>query len=1364
MEKISESITAGRLAREILDDGNIDPAIDIMGQPYADDQRGESNILEFKSGYYDTSEKVPEKRWHVVKSIVAMANSDGGCLIIGLGDDGITPTDWQPKEIINPRTKQPIPDPEAKDYFAHARSFLFNNDYIDSDSGQRVTIKREYLSRLKDEENVKFHLCTSEAHPNFHFLALSILPLKALIPCIKCNNPFLLIRSEESASTCVKNGNDFAEAYTEALGRNSAKSTYAEKLARYNEKYRSIRTTATQSMIPNLLPDRNRDFTGRETELKCLAKLIDEGRIPILHGEGGCGKTELACEFAHRNLERFPGGCFFINMHNVSSWETTINTLYSSRKIQAALATIPPNCTSKADWILDALLKGLERGDILAILDNMDSVQALTISELSKGRIADCINGCNRVCMIATTRNNDFNFVGQHEKASVVELSNLQKEDAEKLLLRKLPNDYSLSTEDKRAASDIASLLGCHAWSLEVAGSFITQNLDCSTFQSFLDGLKNGCMPEAVDSTWRGNAQTATGLLKPTFEKLKSLGASGERTMTLAKCLACFPLLGTTDIPLRFLWREAFHYPEKDESGFRNAFDVALKDLKRYALVSNNLVAGRIRMHQLTQEILRKDVDESFYNLISSTIATDSKCPPYYWTELAKDGKLMEHCPWQTLGDSEYASILMANPAYADKIIWDKLNGYNISMILSRYPELSKHLQSFEKLYLRDEDSSYTAFAKLLAQQPAFADKCDFSRLTSTDFAFILTKQPTALLDHCKPFLDTFTGSDWAVLLSVRPEFANLCNWSTVEPKNWVYLLSRQPAFLDTEAFKSQQPLGKLSVTQWAILAAKQPSIFASHPECPCKKIGQDPKAIEWILLYHPEFVEETSPYFSKFEFNLSQLSSDNWAAILKSRPQLANLCSANKGWDGFTGTQLADLLSQQPNFRNTNECGAILHRLNGYDWGRIVSVHPEVATPAEWERISREPHDDFLSPLVQVLYRHPTLRTANGVDISTLSATGKRLLISKIPNLKSELNLNDLDAHEWARLITVNPKMLPDCPFTITDPIDLAIILNAHPQLKSQLSSQSGTPFLTQELLKDPNRVRKLQNSFRFLDTARMSHDFRKLLRQYNRITWSYVVYGLAAQAAQWATKFKDCLDKFEPEVKQTYLTTNYRNTIRDGFTLLDVNAPLKELQQLPTKVLIITRHSPISRLAHSAITGLEKAAKEARLDTRVFRQNLYSDDINDLSFKLDNAKSLMVNGLKSIEDGMRERISLIILASETNYPWLSNPFASSARKYGYKTCIVNFQEDDFAHFPTAVQQSDIQEYHRYERLLRHDAKPETRLLKHKEWNAEKQTFETSPLPPPIFDYDKLITISPLLFSEAPDDLGIRLLRDALT
>lgn len=75
------------------------------------------------------------------------------------------------------------------------------------------------------------------------------------------------------------------------------------------------------------IPPYNLKFVGRIPELCRIRQIcshsgMDIDSIPVLHGEAGCGKSELSFAYAHGYASEYPGGRFFIPMEKVKDWKS----------------------------------------------------------------------------------------------------------------------------------------------------------------------------------------------------------------------------------------------------------------------------------------------------------------------------------------------------------------------------------------------------------------------------------------------------------------------------------------------------------------------------------------------------------------------------------------------------------------------------------------------------------------------------------------------------------------------------------------------------------------------------------------------------------------------------------------------------------------------------------------------------------------------------------------------------------------------------------------------------------------------------------------------------------------------------------
>ncbi|MFE7576894.1 BTAD domain-containing putative transcriptional regulator [Streptomyces sp. NPDC057521] len=122
------------------------------------------------------------------------------------------------------------------------------------------------------------------------------------------------------------------------------------------------------------LPAADQLFTGREEELGALAALLAApgGRIVVLGGQVGVGKTALATEAAHRAGERFPGGRVLLRMrpdaHEGREGMDGPAAVARIARLYGAEGALPGDARELRD-----LLRGLTGGrPLLVVLDSVD--------------------------------------------------------------------------------------------------------------------------------------------------------------------------------------------------------------------------------------------------------------------------------------------------------------------------------------------------------------------------------------------------------------------------------------------------------------------------------------------------------------------------------------------------------------------------------------------------------------------------------------------------------------------------------------------------------------------------------------------------------------------------------------------------------------------------------------------------------------------------------------------------------------------------------------------------------------------------------------------------------------------------------
>lgn len=138
-------------------------------------------------------------------------------------------------------------------------------------------------------------------------------------------------------------------------------------------------------IVRTALPPTVPDFVGREDELRqILAFLFDTGdasgpglgRVCVVHGMPGVGKTTLAVRAAYRSVQAFPDGCVFLDLHGYTRGlapvapESALGRLL--RMLDVPAEAIPSHVEDRAALFRDRL----SGQRVLLLLDNaLDSDQ-----------------------------------------------------------------------------------------------------------------------------------------------------------------------------------------------------------------------------------------------------------------------------------------------------------------------------------------------------------------------------------------------------------------------------------------------------------------------------------------------------------------------------------------------------------------------------------------------------------------------------------------------------------------------------------------------------------------------------------------------------------------------------------------------------------------------------------------------------------------------------------------------------------------------------------------------------------------------------------------------------------------------------
>ncbi|KIW24356.1 uncharacterized protein PV07_10075 [Cladophialophora immunda] len=211
-------------------------------------------------------------------------------------------------------------------------------------------------------------------------------------------------------------------------------------------------------------------FVGREQERKQLEDAMfashanlqpTEPKIFVIHGMGGCGKTELCSRFATSHRDRFQA-VFTIKASSQDQIQTTYAEIGSKGGLEA---------TEKA---AHHILSHLSR-PFLLIIDNADD-PGLAIGKLFPRN--------KNAHILITTRNLELLSVA---KAGSLELKGLKEDEALRLLLSRADIPYPVEDPARTLAAKICETLGFLPLALVVAGTYIKSRQFGSRLQDYLD-------------------------------------------------------------------------------------------------------------------------------------------------------------------------------------------------------------------------------------------------------------------------------------------------------------------------------------------------------------------------------------------------------------------------------------------------------------------------------------------------------------------------------------------------------------------------------------------------------------------------------------------------------------------------------------------------------------------------------------------------------------------------------------------------------------------------------------------------------------------------------------------------------------
>lgn len=368
------------------------------------------------------------------------------------------------------------------------------------------------------------------------------------------------------------------------------------------------------------VPQRNMNFTGRETLLEELRTGLDTAVTAVLphalHGLGGVGKTQVAIEYAYRNMSSYD-----------IVWWIPADQPELVRSSLAALAPhlgLPPvsatGVQDAANAVLNALRRGKPYSRWLLIFDNAD--QPEDVNQLIPRGPGHAL---------VTSRNHRWQGI-----VDTIPVNVFSRAESVQFLAKRVPKAISSA-----AADQLADELGDLPLALEQAGALQAET--GMPAQEYLELLQEHAREVLTESKPSEYPVPMTAAWRISVGKLSDANSAA---LELLRCCAFF---GPEPIP-RDVFRHGLQEPgSKLTEILASPIILArvIRDIARFALATIDPSTRTIQVHRLIQALLRDDLSADdqaqFRHEVHLLLASAAPADPYDETKWPRFAELVAH-------------------------------------------------------------------------------------------------------------------------------------------------------------------------------------------------------------------------------------------------------------------------------------------------------------------------------------------------------------------------------------------------------------------------------------------------------------------------------------------------------------------------------------------------------------------------------------------------------------------------------------------------------------------------------------------------------------------------------------------------
>jgi tetratricopeptide (TPR) repeat protein len=319
---------------------------------------------------------------------------------------------------------------------------------------------------------------------------------------------------------------------------------------------------------------KNDFYTGRNDFPNEISKILKKGKLCILTGYGGIGKTQIALQYCFDNEKRY-GLIFWLNAETVEQLEQGFMTM--SQNFGLIIEKMEIN------EIIENLYRYLNRvgTKTLIVIDNYDDIDVSDIQKYIPRFTEEGIH------ILVTSRIEQWNTLANVESLAVdVWESAIAKE----YILKRTKNKKDIDPDEDTAAGNLAEKLGCLPLAVDMAVSYIKETgISIQEYNQTFD--YSNLADEEDESLW--HKRTVIQTWQKSVDRMKE-----KKQQAALNIFYILSFMASAIIPCIFF--EAVGY-------YRKTVLEAVRELRKYSFVL--MENDYISVHKIVQEITREYLD-----------------------------------------------------------------------------------------------------------------------------------------------------------------------------------------------------------------------------------------------------------------------------------------------------------------------------------------------------------------------------------------------------------------------------------------------------------------------------------------------------------------------------------------------------------------------------------------------------------------------------------------------------------------------------------------------------------------------------------------------------------------------------------